>query len=84
MISLSCTFVVYSADTCQCDTGFSGSDCGVDLSQPPNTASVQGGGQCDRKNKLCRRLRVTTDGCVTDVQCKITHSQVRHLYNQLV
>lgn len=74
---------LWSAEQCQCADGWGSADCSVDLTAPPKTNNVQGGGVCDRQNKECKLLRVTVDGCVDQTTCRVTREEVRNFKFQM-
>ncbi|KAK6180905.1 hypothetical protein SNE40_008870 [Patella caerulea] len=44
--------------TCDCNDGYSGPDCSVDLSQPPLADSLEANGFCDHKDGSCEEIAV--------------------------
>ncbi|XP_055957195.1 von Willebrand factor D and EGF domain-containing protein-like [Patella vulgata] len=43
---------------CDCNDGYSGPDCSVDLTQPPLADSLEANGYCDRKDDSCEEIAV--------------------------
>ncbi|XP_055957191.1 von Willebrand factor D and EGF domain-containing protein isoform X2 [Patella vulgata] len=43
---------------CDCNDGYSGPDCSVDLNQPPLVDSLEANGYCDRKDGSCEEIAV--------------------------
>ncbi|XP_055957189.1 von Willebrand factor D and EGF domain-containing protein-like [Patella vulgata] len=44
--------------TCDCNDGYSGPDCSVDLTQPPLADSLEANGYCDRKDGSCEEIAI--------------------------
>ncbi|XP_035682473.1 von Willebrand factor D and EGF domain-containing protein-like [Branchiostoma floridae] len=48
--------------TCHCDTGYTSSDCSVDMTKPPALVAVRHGHTCDVRSGVCDVIGVVGDG----------------------
>lgn len=69
--------LICCAGVCQCDGGFSGADCSVNLSVPPTLLYIAGGPVCDTQQGPCGgELIIVGTGFTNSLVCVIESVQV--------
>ena len=69
----------YPAGVCQCESDFSGDDCSVDLTQPPDIIAVPLEGVCDLSTRPCRETPLYGRNFLDspNIKCKVKITLVR-------